>query len=84
MVIEKRPTLTDNEHAHDIEPDQNIPEVQVLDEVGRHQPFKCHTVSILYRESLAAVLCDQTRDEDQVVFVASDEVDKSPPKTEWP
>lgn len=50
------------------------PKVQMLDEVGRRQPFEHHAVSILFKESLAAVLCDLARDEDQVVFVTRDKI----------
>lgn len=33
-VAEKRPALTDDKQSHDVEPDQDILEVQVLGEVG--------------------------------------------------
>lgn len=75
VVAEKRPALTDDEHAHDVEPDQDILEVQVLGEVGRRQPFERRAVRVLLGESVAAVLRDLAGDEDQVVPVAGDEVD---------
>lgn len=46
MVAEKRPALTDDEHAHDVEPDLGVLEVQVFSEVGRREPFECRAVRI--------------------------------------
>ena len=74
MVAEKRPALTDDEHAHDVEPDPDVLGVQVLSEVGRRQPFERRAVRVLLGESLAAVLRDLAANEDQVVLVAGDEV----------
>ena len=74
MVAEKRPALTDDEHAHDVEPDPDVLGVQVLSEIGRRQPFERCAVRVLLGESLAAVLRDLAVNEDQVVLVADDEV----------
>lgn len=74
MVAEKRPALTDDEHAHDVESDPDVLGVQVLSEVGRRQPFERRAVRVLLGESLAAVLRDLAVNEEQVVLVAGDEV----------
>ena len=64
MVAEKRPALTDDKHAHDVEPDSDVLGVQVLSEVGRRQSFERRAVRVLLGESLAAVLRDLTVNED--------------------
>lgn len=74
MVAEKRPALTDDEHAHDVESDPDVLGVQALSEVGRRQPFERRAVRVLLGESLAAVLRDLAVNEEQVVLVACDEV----------
>ena len=58
MVAKKRSTLTDDEHAHDVEPDQDVLEVQMLGKVGLCQPFERRAIRVLLGESLAAVLRD--------------------------
>ena len=65
MVAKKRPTLTDSEHAHDVEPDQDVLKVQVLGKVGSCQPFERRAVRALLGESLAAILRDLAGDEDR-------------------
>ena len=75
VVTEKRPTLADDEHAHNVEPNPDFLGVQVLDEVGSREPFERRAVRVLLGKSLAAVLCDLAVDEDQVVLVTGDEVD---------
>lgn len=51
VVAEKRPAPTEDEHAHDVEPDPDVLRVQVLSEVGSCQLFERRAVYILLGES---------------------------------
>ena len=75
VMAEESPVLTEDQHAHGIEPDRAIAGIEVLDEVGRRQSLEGAAVESFLGESLAAVLTELAADEDQVVLFVGDEVD---------
>ena len=74
VVAEKCPVVTEDQHAHQVEPDRAIAGVEVLGEVGCRQSLEGAAVENFLGEALAAVPTELTADEDQVVLFAGDEV----------
>ena len=72
MVAEKSPVVAENQHAHDVEPDRAVGNVEVFGEVGRRQPLEGVAIESFLGESLAAVLTELAADEDQVALLAGD------------
>lgn len=75
VMAKKGPVVTEEQHAHQVEPDRAIAGVEMLGEVGCRQSLEGATIENFLGETLAAVLIELAADEDQVVFFVGDEVD---------
>ena len=74
VVAKHRPAVGEDQHAHDVEADHGLLDVEVLGQVGGRRRLAGCAVQLVLGESLARVTVDVAADENQVVLVARDEV----------